>query len=300
MQTQERVWIFSLMVLFLLAMGVSVFAPQIRKTLPLKTEFQPSKGVGVLYVYGPLETEASGGFFDPSGTDSLIDALEDMKTNPRVKALVLRINSPGGTVGASQELFRELDRFKRETHKPIVVSIADMGTSGAYWVALSGDKILANPGSMVGNIGVIMGNYDLSDLQQKFGIGFNTIKSGPYKDVLSSWRKLTPNDKAVLQAMIQDVYEQFVNQVKVSRKLSDQRAHDLSDGRIYTGRQAKEAGLIDGFGGLNDAITLAGSLAGIKGKPDIISNDHSPAFNWRQLLRNQAVFQGQGPIRGFQ
>lgn len=231
----------------------------------------PKNGIAVMNIYGEISTVSSSQFLGPAGVDGMIQLLYEVEENSRIRALVLRINSPGGTVGASQEFYREIIKLKERTHIPVIVSIADVAASGGYWIALAGDTIFANPGSMVGNIGVIIGGYDLSEVPDRYGIDFKLYKSAPYKDLMNTWRKSSKNEDHIMQSLIDNVHQQFEDVFAQSRGLNPKAAKLLADGRVYTGKQAYEKHMIDQLGGLNDAILFAKKVAGIKGDHEIIS-----------------------------
>ena len=210
------------------------------------------------------------GFSRRATPQTIIAQLEQLAKDKRVKAIVLRVNSPGGTVGASQEIYQAITKIKKDKKLPIVTSFADIGASGAYWVALSSDTIIANPGSLIGSIGVIMSSFDLTGLGDKIGVGQNTIKSGQFKDIMSSWRDMKNDEKQLLQAVVDDVHDQFIDVFSTSRKLSKKQARSLADGRIFTGRQAQKEGLIDALGSYQDALNLAQKMAGLPGEPHVI------------------------------
>ncbi len=205
----------------------------------------------------------------------ILDAREPIKQvksftdNSSVKAIVLRINSPGGAVAPSQELFEELKR-SRKKGKKVVVSMGSVAASGGYYVACGADEIYANPGTITGSIGVIMEFPIIDGLMDKIGIKFETIKSGKYKDTGSWFRPMTEDEHELVQDMLMDVYDQFVEAVAEGRNMSIKEVEKYADGRVFSGRQALEYGLVDALGTQNDAIERAAALAGIKGKPRII------------------------------
>lgn len=231
---------------------------------------QGRRGQAVAVVY--LEGVIAGGRGQSSllaaggGTDSVIRQLRQAKEDPDVAAVVLRINSPGGTPAGSQEVYNEVLRV-REAGKPVVVSFADMAASGGYLVACAADEIVANPSSITGSIGVIIEVTNLTELYDKLGIATDTVKSGVHKDMGSVTRPLGEDEREILQSMVDDIYEQFVQIVVQGRGLDEENVRELADGRIYTGRQALELGLVDRLGDMTDAVDAAGALAGIEGTP---------------------------------
>jgi protease-4 len=185
-----------------------------------------------------------------------------------VGALVLRINSPGGGVVASQEVYERIRELK-ETGTPVVVSMGAVAASGGYYIACPADSIIANPGTVTGSIGVLMSFTNLEGLFEKVGLDFEVVKSGEYKDTGSWSREMTTEERELLQATVDDIHAQFVEAVAANRNLDRSAVEALSDGRIFSGRQALEAGLIDGLGTLDQAIAIAGRMAGIRGRPRI-------------------------------
>ena len=242
--------------------------------------------VALLSIIGPIRGSNASDFV-PSGIEGIRFSLEKLAKNKSVKALVLRINSPGGTVGASQELFEAVMQFRENTKKPVVVSILDVGASGAYWVALAADKIIANPGSMVGSLGVITQSLDLSQIQERYGINTRTFKAGEHKDLLNPWREMSGEEEEIIQEMLDDVHAQFIDQLRQSRGLSKKRAARVADGRIFTGRQAIKAGLVDELGSLSYAINQAAKMGGIKGKPRVLSPPSNPFNQFFSSIKNQ-------------
>ena len=203
-----------------------------------------------------------------SGSEAVIARLREAEKDPSVKALVLRVNSPGGSAAASQEIGEAVKRVKA-AGKPVVVSMGDAAASGGYWISAGADKIVANPATMTGSIGVIMETMNLVGLYGKVGVKREAIKSGPFKDIGSPSREMTPEERAILQGMINDIYEQFVRVVAEGRKLPPDTVRQYADGRVFTGSQAAKIGLVDELGDLNQAVKLAGKLAGIKGEPRV-------------------------------
>jgi len=185
-----------------------------------------------------------------------------------VKAIVLRVDSPGGGVGASQEIHQEV--VKARGVKPVVASFGGIAASGGYYVACGADKIVANPGTITGSIGVVMQFANLEELFKKIGYKGYVIKSGPHKDVGSPFREMTPEERELLQEVIDTVHRQFVRAVAEGRKIPVEQIMPIADGRIFTGEQAQAMGLVDELGNLEDTIQIAATMAGIKGKPSVI------------------------------
>jgi protease-4 len=188
---------------------------------------------------------------------------------PNVPVILLEVNSPGGVVTPSQEIYAELKRAQ-EKRKKLVVSMGTVAASGGYYISAPADVIVANPSTITGSIGVIMEFPNVEGLFKKLGIGVEVVKSKEFKDIGSPYREMKPEEKALLKDMILDVYDQFVSVVVEDRKLPRDSVEKLADGRVFTGRQAKALGLVDSLGNLQDAIRIAGELAGIKGEPKVV------------------------------
>lgn len=289
--------IFALLILMFILGIFSVLSDQ-QEMLPESATqtIKPLKdGIAVLYLSGPISFNANPYLGSSYGVESFLEQVEDLEDNKHVKALVVRINSPGGTVGASQEMYRALLKLKEVSKIPIVASIGDVGASGAYYTALGSDVIFANPGSMVGSIGAYIGNINYSELAKRYGVDFQIYKSGEYKDMLSSWRPPTQKEKEILQQMVSNIHQQFVTALIHSRKLSTDNAYLLAQGQIFTGEQAKSLKLIDHTGGLREAILFAHQKAGLKGKPNIINPYNRNIYDlmnfwWGQLENRLSVF----------
>lgn len=242
------------------------------KTVEGKTRIlSRKKGVAVVYLYGPISISrrASGWARFLPGADSIASELRKIGKITTVKAVVLRINSPGGSIGAVQEIYEEVIRLK-EKRKKVVVSMGDVGASGAYYIACAADKIVANPGTITGSIGVLMSMGNMEELFRKIGIKVEVIKRGKHKDIGSLSREMTAEEKRLLQGLIDDAYDQFLQVVIEGRNLRKSKAEKIAQGQVFTGRQAKNLGLIDEIGNFQDAVRLAGKLAGIPGEPKII------------------------------
>ncbi len=198
--------------------------------------------------------------------ESIIEQLISAEKNPSIKAIIIRVNSGGGSAAASQEIFEELKKIK----KPVVVSVGDICASGAYYISCAADKIVANRSSSIGSIGVIMQITNLEELYKKLGITYTTIKAGKYKDAGSPDRPLTDEEQGLLQEQTFKVYDQFINDVAKSRNLPVEKVKEIATGWVYLGTEALDLGLIDEIGTYKDAEMLAAELAGITGEPNII------------------------------
>jgi protease-4 len=220
--------------------------------------FVSRESVAVLEVEGPI--------FD---VRDQLKQLKDYADNSSVKAIVVRVNSPGGSVAPSQELFEELKRV-RDKGKKVVVSMGSVAASGGYYVACAANEIYANPGTITGSIGVIAEFPIIEGLMDKIGIKFETIKTGKFKDSGSAFRPMTEEEQALIHDMLMDVYEQFVEAVAEGRRMPIDEVKRYADGRVFSGRQALEYGFVDALGTENDAIRRAAALAGIEGEPHVI------------------------------
>ncbi|UCC43286.1 MAG: signal peptide peptidase SppA [Candidatus Zixiibacteriota bacterium] len=215
--------------------------------------------VGVVDLFGTIE-EASGRI--------VIEQLDRWADNSSIEAVVIHINSPGGGVAISQEVFDAVSRLAAE--KPVVAAMAEIAASGGYYVACGADRIVANPGSLTGSIGVIFQFHTFGGLMDKVGIGTETIKSGEFKDVGTYEREMTKKEELMLRSVVMDSYEQFLQVVAESRSQELDDVRRLADGSIYTGVQAYNLGLVDTLGGLHEAIQVAAELAGLGGKPSVV------------------------------
>ncbi len=211
-----------------------------------------------------------------------IDDLEAFSGLSSVKALVIRIDSPGGAVAASQEIYLALKRAREEM--PIVVSMGNVAASGGYYAALGADSIVANSGTTTGSIGVIAQLTVFRKLMDKIGVEQEVIKSGLFKDTGSPFREMTAGERAILQEWVDDTYEQFIEAVAVEREIPLEQVRKIADGRVYTGRQALNNGLVDVIGDLDDAVNIAGKMAGIKGKPNILVKKKRTMTLWDLLF----------------
>lgn len=223
---------------------------------------------------------------ETGGADALMKELREAREDEAVRCVVLRINSPGGSAPASQEVAEEIKRI-RQAGKPVVSSMGDVAASGGYWLAAVTDKIYANPATLTGSIGVYIPYTNWEELMQKVGIRSEKIKSGPHKDILSPDRSITVEERAIIQLMVDDLYEQFIAVVAEGRRMDKERVRQLADGRIYTGNQAKALGLVDELGNLYDALDGAKQLAGIHGKAPI--KEYGRSNPWASLFGNSQI-----------
>jgi len=211
-----------------------------------------------------------------------IDQIGRYLDDASIAAVVLRVDSPGGVVGAAQEIHDEVKRLAAQ--KPVVVSMGSVAASGGYYIACPARKIFANEGTITGSIGVVMEITNLEGLFQWMKVKNIVIKSGEFKDAGSPYRDMTPKERQYLQGIVDNLHAQFENAVAKGRNLSPEKVHELADGRIYTGTQAKDLGLVDEIGSMNDAINEAGEQGGIKGKPRVVWPPRRPSGLLGQLL----------------
>ncbi len=218
-------------------------------------------------------------------SQTTVGELKRFSENPSVKAIVLRIDSPGGGVVPSQEIYDAVKRVRSKSNKTVIASMGSVAASGGYYIAAATDRIVANPGTLTGSIGVIMETANIEGLLQKIGVEGVVIKSGKYKDVGSPLRKMSDEERGLLQTVMDDVHKQFIEAVAEGRSLELTDAQALADGRIFTGRQAKEAKLVDELGDLEDAIQLAADVVGIEGEPKVVETRRR--FSIRELLESK-------------
>jgi protease-4 len=216
---------------------------------------------------------------------STVTDLKRFGENPYIKAIVLRIDSPGGGVVPSQEIYDAVQRVRNKHNKAVIASMGTVAASGGYYIAAATDRIIANPGTLTGSIGVIMETANVEGLLKKIGVEGVVIKSGKFKDIGSPLRQMSGEEQALLQSVMDDVHKQFIDAVAAGRAMEVSTVQALADGRIFTGRQAKEARLVDELGNLDDAIQLAADLGGIEGEPKVV--EPRRRFSLRELLESR-------------
>jgi len=231
--------------------------------------------VGIVEIVGPI-----------TGSRKIIDQLIAYREDGGVKAIVLRIDSPGGAVAPSQEVHQEVIRTRRS--KKVVASLGGVAASGGYYIASAADAIVANPGTLTGSIGVVMQFSNLEGLMKLIGLKTYTFKSGEHKDLGSPFREPTPADEEIVMGVIDSVYNQFLEAVAEGRNMDIEAVREIADGRILSGRQAMDHGLVDHMGNLQDAIDLAAQMGGIRGKPNVIYPRRRPSI-MDFLLQNVVV-----------
>ncbi len=210
--------------------------------------------------------------------DTIVDEINNYADDSSVKAILIRIDSPGGGVVASQEIFNAVLNARKQGKKKVVISMGSVAASGGYYIAAAGDRIVANPGTLTGSIGVKMEFANIEKLLDKIGVRGMVVKAGEYKDMGSPFREMTEPEKKLLQAVIDDVHSQFIEAVAKGRNLPEADVKAIADGRIFTGRQALQLKLVDQLGDLEDSIRVAAELAGIKGKPKVVRKEKKMPF----------------------
>lgn len=269
MKKRTKLILIAILLLVVLPLGISTLR---KASIP---------AVGILRIEGPI-------------ADSLeyLDIIREFEEDDRVRAVILRIDSPGGKVGPSQEIYEAVLRLKES--KPVLASMSSAGASGAYYIACGADTVYALSGTMTGSIGVIMEFFDVSGGLQKLGVSAESVTGGELKSAGSSFRPMTEAERRYFQEMARDVHEQFKDAVAAGRGMTRQEVDGYADGRVLTGRQALSAGLIDQLGGLDTVIEDARKRAGIEGKPRIV---------WRQpregVLESIRHFAGSFSPAGF-
>ena len=254
-------WIF--LVLFVLVV-ISLLFVAFQKSIPI------GERVAIIRIEGPI--------IDSKDT---IDEITDYVKDSSIKAIVLRIDSPGGAVAPSQEIYEEVR--KAAVKKKIVVSMGSVAASGGYYIASAATRIFANPGTLTGSIGVIMEIPNFSGLMNKVGVKTEVIKSGKHKDIASVFRGIGKEEREILQSALDNVHEQFITAVSEGRKMLIDDVRKIADGRVFTGEQALKVGLVDELGNLEDAVKASAKLSGIKGEPEIVTKKER--FSLTNLVR---------------
>ena len=240
------------------------------------------RGVGVIEINGTLWV-----------SDDWVKQIESFRKNSNIRAVVVRINSPGGTVGASQEIFSALQNLSQK--KPVVASMGTIAASGGLYAAMGAKKVFANPGTLTGSIGVKMQHIDIGSLLQFLKIGMETIKSGRFKDMASFTKPLGAEEAALLESLMQEIHGQFKEAVSKSRNIPMEKLDTFADGRIFTGVKAKELNLVDELGDFLQAVKTAAQMGGIKGEPELVYGEKEMAW-WVKSLFGEAKAAVSGPL----
>ena len=274
--------------LFLVLFGFMLLAYSAVKGTATGVSLETETTVGARI--GIVEAKGTIGEAAPAGVDSdkVVKLLKKYERDDDVKAIVLRVDSPGGAVAPSQEIHDAIKRIK--ARKKVVVSMAGLAASGGYYISAPADRIFAEPGTLTGSIGVIFMHFNVRGLLEWAKVEETTLKSGKYKDTLSPFRPIHETDREEIQSISDDVYAQFVQAVAQGRGLPEARVREIAEGRIYTGKRAKELKLVDELGGLDDAIAAAWGLAGQSGEPKVQYPPREHELSLRDLMRG--AFQG--------
>jgi protease-4 len=250
-------------IVFILAAG-SPSAPVV-----YEEEYVAGDGADKIVVM-PVEGEIASADESLGGTQPMVtpeglsDALRQAAEDTSVAAVVLEINSPGGGVTASDEMHQSILDFRENTSKPVVVSMGDTAASGGYYIATAADRIVANETTLTGSLGVIIPLNNFAEAAEKYGIRQVVIKSGKYKDMGSAFREMRPDEREIFQSIVNQEYAEFVDVISEGRGIPEERVREIADGRVYSGSQARDLGLVDSFGGLDEASATAGRLAGAR------------------------------------
>ena len=272
MKTKSRLLIIAIPLVFLL---VVAFLGYLVSNFGIKhaSLLHGGKRIGVIRLEGVIVKSAL-----------LIKEIKRFRDDRSIGGVVLRINSPGGSVAPSQEIHEEIKKLARK--KKVVTSMGSVCASGGYYVAVASHTIFANPGSVTGSIGVIVGFSNLKGLFDKIGIKSYIVKSGRFKDIGTPSRDMTPEDLKVIQDVVDSIYGQFVKTVALDRRLPLEKVKALADGRVFSGTQAKRAGLVDRIGSLEDAITYLAKTIGVHGRPSVIYSKKPGKKLWELLFKN--------------
>ena len=254
-------------IFFLLAYFLGIFTG--KRSLPL------ADSVGVLNLEGVLRS-----------SQEFARQAEEFGRDDGIKAVVVRIDSPGGGVAASQEIYASLAELKKK--KKVVVSMGSVAASGGYLVACAADKIVANPGTITGSISAIMHFANAESLMEKIGLKSSVVKSGKFKDIGSPVRPMTTEEQALIQDLVDDTYDQLLEVISRDRKIPREALKQLADGRVFTGRQAQKLRLVDDLGDMGHAVRMAGKLAGIKGTPELVYPTKKKSTYWELLMEKAA------------
>lgn len=263
--------LFGIFILFLLSAGFSLVVYGISAILSDKHSFALHDKVGIVSIEGFI-----------GDSNDVVEQLSQFGKDDTIKAVVVRINSPGGGVAPSQEVYEAVVQLKKK--KKVVASMGSVAASGGYMIACATDKIVANPGTITGSISAIMTFANAEELLKKIGLKTSVVKSGKFKDIGSPAREMTAEERSLIQELVDDIYDQFLDTVSQNRRISKEDLKNIADGRVFSGRQAKKIGLIDDIGDMTYAVDLAGKLSGIEGKPDVVYSKKKGQKFWEFIL----------------
>jgi protease-4 len=292
-RTQRWLWFLLGMVTALMLAGFCLASTMATRLLSGGGLSATRNGVALIRVEGTIVTgEAPSGLTRPANAyaSEVVGFIQQAAANPAVRAVVIRVDSPGGDVVASDEIYQAL----KEAQKPIVVSMGSVAASGGYYIACGADEVFANPNTLTGSIGVISIVPNVEGLLDKIGVEMYVLESGPHKEG-GTFQPFTEAERQIWQDIIDETYGNFVEVVVEGRTLPDQRVRELADGRVYTGQQALDVGLVDKLGNLPEAMARAGELGGIAGKPRIIRYQPAPS-----LLSGLGFRTSASPLGGWQ
>jgi protease IV len=264
--------IFGIFLLFLIVTAFFLLVYVLGSSTEDRHSFALDNKVGIVKVEGFI-----------GDTRDVVEQLNQFGKDDAIKAVVLRIDSPGGGVASSQEIYAAVTDLKKK--KKVITSMGSLAASGGYMVACATDKIVANPGTMTGSISAVMHFANVEELLKKLGLKASAIKSGKFKDIGSPVREMTAEERALLQELVDDIYDQFLDMVARDRNIPKENLRKIADGRIFTGRQAQKLGLVDYLGDMGYAVTLAGEMSGIKGKPEVVYPKKKGSRFWDYLFR---------------
>lgn len=299
-------FLVSVIVQFSTTAATTNFADMFNEEEELFEEMVVEKGsansknkIAVLNLEGVIQDTGSDSLFDSGGYNHqrFLKMIETAGEDHTVDGIILRVNSPGGGVVESAEIHKKIEEVQEETEKPVYVSMGNTAASGGYYVSAPADKIVANSATLTGSIGVIMESTNYSELADKLGIDFNTIKSGEFKDIMSGSRKMKGEEKEILQDMVDEMYGEFVQVIMDGRDMSEDTVRDLADGRVYTGKQAKQNKLVDELGTMEDTITMMEDDYDLKGAKVI---QYDANFGFKNLIgaSAQSMFKPDSELNG--
>ncbi len=263
--------LFGILILFLIGTGFFLVVYGISSLSGEKRSFAMHDRVGIVNVEGFI-----------GESSDIIEQINQFGKDDGIKAVIVRINSPGGSVAPSQEIYEAIVHLKKK--KKVVASMGSVAASGGYMIACAADKIVANPGTITGSISAMMNFANAEELLKKIGLKTSVIKSGKYKDIGSPAREMTAEERSLLQELVDDIYDQFLETVAMNRKIPKDDLREIADGRVFSGRQAKKISLVDDIGDLSYAVDLAGKLSGIQGKPEVIYSRKKGQKFWEYIL----------------
>jgi protease-4 len=278
--------LFGIFILFLLSAGFFLVVYGISAVSGDKRSFALHDRVGIVSVEGFI-----------GDSNDVVEQLNQFGKDDTIKAVVVRINSPGGGVAPSQEIYEAIVQLKKK--KKVVASMGSVAASGGYMIACATDKIVANPGTITGSISAIMNFANAEEFLKKIGLKTSVVKSGKYKDIGSPAREMTAEERSLIQELVDDIYDQFLEMVAQSRRISKEDLRKIADGRVFSGRQAKKIGLVDDIGDMSYAVDLAGKLSGIQGKPDVVYSRKKGQKFWEFIFGDMMnAFEGKISEKG--